>query len=99
MLEIMSDLDNYTDDAHCIPFVSGEIANRICSGQGVFTVDNYVKEINTMFAYINNLDYEILFESWRWKDDGSGDINARNKFEFFMQFFWIFYWLFKFTGI
>ena len=63
MLEIMSDLDNYTDDAHYSPFVSSEIANRICSGQGVLTVDNYVKEINTMFAYINNLDYEILFES------------------------------------
>ncbi len=63
MLNIMSNLDNYTDDTHYSPFISNEIANRICSGQGKLMVDNYIKEINTMFAYINNFDYETLFES------------------------------------
>lgn len=61
MLNIMSDLDNYTDDTHYSPLVSNQIANRICSGQGLLTIYNYDKEINTLFTYINNFDYEALF--------------------------------------
>lgn len=61
MFEIMSDLENYTDDTHYSPLVSKEIANRICSGQGQLTNYNYTKEINKMFSYINSFDYETLF--------------------------------------
>lgn len=66
MLNIMSDLDNYTDDTHYSPFVSNIIANRICSRQGELTVDNYIKEIDLLFSYIITFDYELLFIS----DDG-----------------------------
>ncbi len=63
MLDIMSDLDNYTDDTHYSPSVSIKIANRICSGQGELSVDNYTNEINFMFLHIMNFDFEVLFES------------------------------------
>lgn len=67
MLNIMSDLDYYTDDTHYSPFVSKLIANRICSNQGALTVDNYLSEIEVMFGYINSFDYENLFND----DDGN----------------------------
>lgn len=66
MLNVMSDLDYYTDDTHYSPFVSKLIANRICSDQGALTVDNYLSEIEVMFGYINSFDYENLFNN----DDG-----------------------------
>ena len=61
MLTIMSDLENYTDDTHYSPYVSNMIANRVCSGEGKLTVDNYSKEIDKLFVYINSFDYEKLF--------------------------------------
>jgi len=62
MLESMSDLDNYTDDAHYSPVVSSDIAKRICTRNGILTVENYISEIEILFNYINSFDYEMLFK-------------------------------------
>lgn len=62
MLTIMSDLENYTDDIHYSPYVSNTIFNRICSGEGKMTIDNYSIEIDKLFVYINSFDYKKMFQ-------------------------------------
>lgn len=62
MLSIMSDLDNYRDFEHYGGHISHMIIDRIGNKQGLLTYNNYEYEINTLFAYIESFDYELLFE-------------------------------------
>ncbi len=61
MLEIMSDLDNYVDACHYNGQVSSEMLRRIKNKQGLINSNNYQEQVNTLFKYIENYDYEKLF--------------------------------------
>ena len=61
MLAIMSDLDNYVDACHYNGQVSSEILKRIKNKQGLVNSNNYQEQVNTLFQYIENFDYEKLF--------------------------------------
>ena len=62
MLSIMSDLDNYRDSTHYSAIISKQILNRIKERMGIITKDNYANEIDKLFEYIENYDYDLLFE-------------------------------------
>ena len=61
MLAIMSDLDNYVDACHYNGQVSSEMLKRIKNKQGLVNTDNYQEQVNTLFQYTENFDYEKLF--------------------------------------
>ena len=61
MLEIMSDLENHVDACHYNGQVSSEILKRIKNKQGLVNSNNYQEQVNTLFQYIENFDYEKLF--------------------------------------
>ena len=61
MLEIISNLDNYADEAHYSEEVNSMILKRIVNNQGLLTKDNFHAEVDKLFDYIENYDYEKLF--------------------------------------
>ena len=62
MLGVMSDLNNYVDEAHYSPEVCEMMTDRIGKHEGIVTEANYEKEIGKLFDCIENFDYESLFE-------------------------------------
>lgn len=62
MLSIMSDLDNYRDSTHYSAKISKQILDRIKEKNGLITKANYDNEVDKLFEYIKNYDYDILFE-------------------------------------
>ena len=62
MLNIMSDLDNYKDLTHYSGDISKLILKRIKGNTGVISKDNYKSEIDVLFNYITNYEYDLLFE-------------------------------------
>lgn len=61
MLGIMSDLDNYADEAHYSEDINGLMLQRIVEKQGLLTKESYQLEVDRLFDYIENFDYEKLF--------------------------------------
>ncbi len=61
MLRIMSDLDNYCDVAHYSERINSLMLYRITRRQGLLTKENYKREIDKLFNYINNYNYDELF--------------------------------------
>lgn len=61
MLSIMSDLDNYVDACHYNEKVSSEILRRIKENQGFVNMQNYKSQVDRLFRYISEYDYEIMF--------------------------------------
>ena len=62
MLGVMSDLNNYVDEAHYSPEVCEMMTDRIGKHEGIVTEANYEIGINKLFDYIENFDNESLFE-------------------------------------
>ena len=62
MLEMISNLDNYKDSKHYGRPVSQAILNRIKTGAGRLTLENYNQELSEFFNYIENFNYDALFE-------------------------------------
>lgn len=61
MLGIMSDLDNYVDAHHYNGQVSSGILARIKAGQGLLTEKNYREELDNLFQYVEEFDYNQYF--------------------------------------
>ena len=61
MLDVMGDLNNYCDEAHYSPKVCEMMAERIGKKEGIIIRETYKEEINKLFDYIENYDYEKLF--------------------------------------
>ena len=61
MLAIMSDLDNYVDACHYNGQVSSGMLRRIKNQQGLINSNNYQEQVNIMFKFIENFDFEKLF--------------------------------------
>lgn len=62
MLEVMSNLDNYSDHAHYSPKINKEILRRIGKGYGKVSDTNYQDKVKKLFDYIESFNYDILFE-------------------------------------
>lgn len=62
MLGIMSDLDNYRDSTHYSAKISKQILDRIKEKNGLITKNNYSREVDKLFEYIESYDYDSLFE-------------------------------------
>ena len=62
MLKIMSDLDNYADEAHYSEEINSLMLERIANSQGMLTRENYKAEVDKLFDYIESFDYDSLFE-------------------------------------
>ena len=62
MIDIMSDLNNYVDEVHYSPYVCELMSARIGKHEGIISEANYKKEINKLFDYIENFDYNSYFE-------------------------------------
>lgn len=61
MLGIMSDLDNYADEAHYSEDINSLMLQRIAEKQGLLTQDNYQAQVDKLFEYLEKYDYERLF--------------------------------------
>ena len=61
MLETMSDLDNYIDACHYNGQVSSEMLNRIKNKQGLINSNDYQEQVETLFQYIENYNFDKLF--------------------------------------
>lgn len=61
MLETMSDLDNYIGACHYNGQVSSEMLNRIKNKQGLINSNNYQEQVETLFQYIENYNFDKLF--------------------------------------
>lgn len=61
MLGVMGDLNNYCDEAHYCPDVCEMMAERIGDKEGIITKETYKEEINKLFDYVENYDYDSLF--------------------------------------
>ncbi len=62
MLGIMSDLDNYRDETHYSAIISKQLLDRIEEKKGLITKNNYSREVDKLFEYIESYDYDSLFE-------------------------------------
>ena len=62
MLEVMSNLDNYSDHAHYSPAINKEILQRIGKGIGIVSATDYQDKVNKLFEYIESFNYELLFK-------------------------------------
>ena len=62
MLCMMSDIENYKDEAHYTPEFCEVLVNRIGNYLGIVNKDNYLEAIDNLFDYIKNYDYDSLFE-------------------------------------
>ncbi len=62
MLEIMGDLDNYTDHIHYSPQINALILQRIGDKDGLVTKYNYESNINDFFNYIETYDYDSIYK-------------------------------------
>ena len=62
MLSIMGDLENFVDEAHYSPKVCEVMAERIGKREGIVTAETYQNELDKLFDYIVNYDYDSLFE-------------------------------------
>lgn len=60
MLSLMSDIDNYKDEAHYTPEVCDLLAKRIGQNEGVVLGDDYSERIDKLFKYIYSFDYDSL---------------------------------------
>lgn len=61
MLDVMKDLDNYADVSHYSGEINSMMLKRIAGQQGLLEKENYSQEIDLMFNYIYNFDYDALF--------------------------------------
>lgn len=61
MLEMISNLDNYVDACHYNGEVSSEMLRRIKKNSGLISKDNFQKQVDILFHYIENFDFEKLF--------------------------------------
>ena len=64
MLDIISNLDNYKDSTHYGFHISKEIISRLDNNFGVLPKEkeNYKSLLNVFFDYLENFDYEKLFD-------------------------------------
>lgn len=60
MLSVMSDVDQYKDEAHYNPDVCDFITERMGAGEGLVTVDNAAAKIKKLFDYVQAFDYESI---------------------------------------
>lgn len=61
MLDIICNLDYYSDEAHYSAEISENLLNRIGKKQGIITNKNYEQEINRFFDFLESYDYESIF--------------------------------------
>ncbi len=60
MLGIISDLDNYVDEAHCSPEVCGIMVRRMREDTGLLSPETYREKIDRLFEYADGFDYASL---------------------------------------
>lgn len=60
MLDIISDLDNYADEAHCGPAISELMVRRMRGDVGLQLQKTYKEAIDTLFDYTAGFDYASL---------------------------------------
>lgn len=62
MLDIISNLDNYKDTSHYKLSISKEILRRVDENIGVLSKENWQILLDDYFDYLENFDYDSLFE-------------------------------------
>ena len=60
MLNIISDLDNYVDEAHCAPEVCELMVRRMSENEGAVSPETYREKIDRLFEYTGSFDYPSL---------------------------------------
>ena len=60
MLDVISDLDNYVDEAHCSPEICERMVLRMRDNVGLVTPETYEEKIGRLFEYTGGFDYAAL---------------------------------------
>ena len=61
--EIIGDLDNYRDATHYKPIFNRYICECMKTGENLLTKENYKEELQDMYEYVLQFDYEALWAS------------------------------------
>lgn len=60
MLDIISDLDDYVDEAHCGPEICELMVRRMKANDGLLSPETYRERIDELFEYTAGFDYASL---------------------------------------
>ena len=60
MLGVISDLDNYVDEAHCSPEICERMVLRMRGDEGLLSPETYREKIDRRFAFTAGYDYASL---------------------------------------